>query len=166
MKRMISLLLALVCICGIAGCAAETPPESPVAFYYRCSEIGLGAPEGVMQAEQRDAAGHEDEYEYLLNIYVKGPKSSHLAPTFPLGTKILRFSLENNRASITLSDNFSILTGMDLTVACVCLTRTVIEMTGCEQVTLRARTTNLDGNKFITFGKDSYLLLDSYPTKK
>ena len=45
--------------------------------------------------------------------------------TFPKGVELVKFSLEGGCAYITVSDFFSTLTGINLQLACACLTLTV-----------------------------------------
>ena len=69
--------------------------------------------------------------------------------------------LSENSALVILNDATARLTGLDLTIACACLTATVCDMTGVQMVTIKAETQLLDGNKSITMQRDHLLLLDS-----
>ena len=61
---------------------------------------------------------------------------------------------------IVLSDFFSALTGMDLTLACACLTLTACELTGAKGITVSTETTLLDGNRSVSMTVEEVLLLD------
>ena len=52
-------------------------------------------------------------------------------------------------------------TGMDLTIALTCLTKTIMSMTGCQEVIFNATDTLLHGEKFVTLNTDSFLLADT-----
>jgi len=69
--------------------------------------------------------------------------------------------LDGLTAKIVLCDEFATLKGLDLTIACACLSRTVIALTGCHEVIISAESMQLDGKNFITLSRDSYLLLDT-----
>jgi len=143
------------------GCREKQQIDEPVAFYYRRSELLFEGASGVIAAQQRESAGHESDTEYLLQEYLSGPTDPLFSQTFPTGSRMVSFKITDKEAQITLSDHFADLTGMDLTIACACITLTIIDLTGVENVTLSAQSAMLDNQSFITMDKSCLLLLDS-----
>lgn len=162
MKRMLCILLTAAMLLGICGCTGPNEDiKEPVSFYY-CREVDkvtYGASDGVVVREIREGSGMEDPAE-ILSLYLKGPQSDGLNRTFPKGVTLVSFTAEDKTAVIVLSDFFSALTGMDLTLACACLTLTVCELTGAEGITVTTETTLLDGNRSISMTTADILLLD------
>ncbi len=161
MKRILCILIGLCCV--LCGCSRGIEkPKAPVSFYYLRSDISYDTKDSVIDMELRESFGHEEDYVYLLNLYLLGPTSENLTKMFPEGSTVVEVIREENAVTVTLCDTFAQLSGINLTTACVCLTKTVCAMTGCSQVTIQAETLLLDSCKSITMTKDSGLLQDSY----
>ena len=158
-EKLLWLLLILGCVVSLFGCAArETASGQQVTVYYRRSEPTYGAEDSIIASTTMDAS---EDYTALLQMYLRGSEESLFAPTFPKETYVVSFRLDALTAKIVLSDNFARLSGMDLTIACICLTQTIISLTDCHEVIISTVFSTLDGNNFITLSRDSYLLLDS-----
>ena len=69
-------------------------------------------------------------------------------------------SQENGTVYVTLSPEITLLTGVDLTMACGCLTLTILSLTEAQQVQIRSVSGLLDGQRSITMDKNTLLLLD------
>ena len=161
MKRAISLFLIFVWILCLAGCAAEKVEiQDSVRFYYPRSKATYGSADSVITWEEREAAGHMEDYEYLVALYLKGPETESLSRTFPMNVTIKDLHIIGDTAQVILNDHASRLTGLDLTIACACLAATVSELTGVHSVTIQAESALLDGNPAITMDRDQILLLD------
>ena len=161
MRKLLSILLCLALLLPILGCTEENQPEKPVNFYYRRAEIAYKDDSGVIAAEQRESAGHEGDIRYLLFAYFDGPLSDQFRQVFPENLSVISLHYAENTAKITLSFHLAQLSGMDLTIACACLTMTIIELTGVESVQISAAGALLDEYQSITMDKDCFLLLDS-----
>ncbi len=162
MRKGLCLCLALCCLAGLTACVqSEENPQAPFACYYLQSELTYGEADSVIGCEYQEASGHESDYVWMLDRYLAGPESETLTSPFPRGTMLYGFEMVDASAYVDLSADFAELTGIALTVGCVCLTQTVIAMTGCEAVVISAEDSLLDGSKSITMTADSYLLLDS-----
>lgn len=165
MKRIVSFLLILCCFTGILGCSADKKPsENSVAVFYRKDKTTYGTSDGVIAETYIYSSGHEAEYAYLLNQYLKATPGEGFAQTFPSGVTLIQFKLEGLTAKVILSDRIADYSGMELTIALTCLTQTVMSMTGCQEVIISASTKQLDGQNFVTLNRDSYLLTDSSGT--
>lgn len=162
MKRAISVAILLCIILPLFGCVStEDKPKEPVSFYYRRAKLTYSDAASVIAPEARESAGHTEDTAYLLAEYLKGPKSEEFLRTFPTQVSLADLKLGKATAEITLSDNFAVLSGMDLTIACACLTMTVMELTGSETVKISAENALLNNAPQITMDKNCLLLLDS-----
>lgn len=161
MKRVFVLILALLLL-PLWGCKENSSQaEQPVTVYYKLAEPVHGTQDSVIAPTVMESKNYEDDYDYLLSKYLKGTEDPQFARTFPRSTTLVSFKTDALTAKIVLSDRFASLSGIDLTIACVCLTRTVMELTGCQEVIISAQTAKLDGEKYITLSADSYLLIDA-----
>lgn len=161
MKRMLAFLLLPALILSLLGCAGKSQKISdPVSFYYCRSELTYGAANSVILAETVDAAGHREDPRYLISQYLAGPGSDTLTRTFPEGTTLMSLTTANGTADLILSDTFAGLSGMDLTIACACLTLTVLDLTGVSAVRIRTVSELLDGAEEIIMDRNCLLLLD------
>ena len=162
MKKILCILLALLCVAGTVGCTSEKEtPENAVAVFYKRAKPVYGTADGVIAEIFMDASGHEKEYVYLLSQYLKATPGEGFTSPFPKGVSLVGFKLEGLTAKVILGDRIADLTGMDLTIALVCLTQTVMSLTGSREVIISAATKQLDGQNFVTLNRDSYLLLDN-----
>ncbi|MBE6916862.1 MAG: hypothetical protein E7470_03000 [Ruminococcaceae bacterium] len=162
MKRLFCILLSILALFSLTGCRNDSDvSQSMVTVYYKSARTSFGTQDGVIAPYSLDAAGHEEDHAYLINTYVSAKTPGDYATTFPTGTRLVRMDLDGLTAKIVLCDEFATLKGLDLTIACACLSRTVIALTGCHEVIISAESMQLDGKNFITLSRDSYLLLDT-----
>lgn len=161
MKRTFAIAVLICMIIACTGCRNEPEqPLSTVTVYYKATNVSYGTAEGVILPYQLDAADHENDTAYLLNAYFANILSDDYDATFPRSTRLISLERDGLTAKITLNDEFASLTGLKLSIACACLTQTVISLTGCQEVIISAEHAQLDGRNFITLSRDSYLLLD------
>lgn len=166
MKRLFVLLLITALCSPLLGCAKETAHiQEPVSFYYRRKTLAYGEENSVILSENRESVGHQNSPEYLLKEYLAGPISDNLARTFPPRTTLVQLTVDNSKATIILSSHIANLTGMDLTIACACLTLTTMELTGAETVEIRAKDALLDDAESIIMDRECLLFLDDSATK-
>lgn len=159
-KRLFILFLVMTLLLCV-GCKQKTEsPQDPVGVYYKRAQVSFGASDSVISLAYIDAAGRKTDIEYLLNLYLANETGEEHARTFPKGTTLISIKMDALTAKIVLSDSFADLTGIDLSIACACLTQTVISLTNCQEVIISANNAKLDGQNFITLSQDSYLLLD------
>lgn len=161
MKRIIGLYLIVTLIFTLCSCeSGQKPVQVPATFYYRMTNIEYGTRSGVITSEIREIKGHIEDYQYILEQYLNGPKISGCISPFPAGTTLETFSLDDEKVDIMLSPHLAILTGSDLMVACACLSQTVIELTGVESVRISAENNLLNGRESITLTADSFAYWD------
>ena len=161
MKKLTLCILLFCLILPCFGCSNQESVKTPVLYYYCRSELSYDGAGSVITPEQRESAGHEEDIPYLLGQYLSGPKSSTLLQTFPTGTKLVSFTLEEKEAEVILNDGFAELSGMELTIACACITMTVTGLTEAETVHIRTESELLNNMEKITMSKDDLLLFDS-----
>jgi hypothetical protein len=161
MKRLICLLLALTLTLCFFGCAKEEEkPEAPVKFYYPRAETVYGVDDGVIAWEWRESAGHEEDYFYLVEQYLKGPQDQAFTWKFSTKVRLKKLEVIGTTAYVVLNDFASLLTGVDLMIACACLTATVAEIMDVKRVTIQAENKLLDGNATISMIRNQILLWD------
>lgn len=165
MKRTLRGLLCVLLCLGLFGCRQEedAPIQVPAEFFYPRSTFSYTADETVIGSEHREAAGHEDDIAYLIDLYLRGPQSETLTQPFPIGCRVVSCTLKSDTTlTLVVNDNFAALTGMELSVACVCLAKTLSGLTGADTVIIQTQTQLLDGKKSITIRDGAPVLLDEY----
>lgn len=166
MKKFLSFLLAIALCLPLLACAKESVRiQEPVSFYYRRRELAYGEENSVILSENREAAGYSSAPDHLLKEYLAGPISEDLTQTFPYGTTLIHYTADSTKATITVSSHLANLSGMDLTIACACLTLTVMELLDVEIVEIRAKDALLNDAESIILDRESLLFLDDSATK-
>ncbi len=150
MKKWFSVLLAVMLLLG--GCAQV---KEPVTFYYLQRQYLYGEENGVIVGEAREASGHREDLRYLLALYRMGPSGEELRSPLPAGTELMVLDQTDTAVHIVISDTSATLTDSKFSLACACLARTCLEITGCEEVTITS------GSRSVTMSWDNLLLFDS-----
>jgi germination protein M len=162
MKKAISVLLVLACLLALPACNSGSDSiKNPVTYYYQTTSTDYNSESGMVATEIREAFGHVGEYAYLIEQYLNGPRNSGCISPFPGGTTLEEFELEPNKAMLTLSPHITTLSGAELMFACVCLTKTVSEMTGVRSVQIATVGGTINGNSSITLTPNSFALLNN-----
>ena len=160
MKKCFILLLILCLL--LAGCARQqTSLITTLKFYYplQVADYTLGA--SYIQPELREGAGVDKSLKNMLNLYLKGPKDQiTFQMPFRYNTQVVSIFRSSTMLDITLNRGFANYTGLDLTIACACITMTCMELTDVTVVRIRAENTTLDGAEFIEMSAASLLLVD------
>lgn len=149
MKRFVVLLILLSL--SLTGCAERL--KEPVTFYY----VRTGYEEdmsAIVGSELREAAGHREDLDYLMALYLMGPADEELCSPIHRGTSI--FSAEQTGPTVTLhlSDTSRSMTDAQFTLACSCLSMTCLELVDAESVTIHS------GSRSVTMNAQSLLLQD------
>lgn len=160
MKQRIALSLCLLLLFSCMGCRQDPGADVDSAhFYYPRAQLSFDSGSSAFEAEYR----HMDQWSswaQVLNIYLAGPTSNQLRSPFPAGIKVINTTMENGTVTINVSRELAQLSGLELTIACGCLTLTCLELTGAETIIIRADGALLDGQKSIRMNKNTLMLLD------
>lgn len=163
MKRILCLLLTLAVCCGLCACRQEAPKiQEPVQFYYRRTVPVYGTADGIIAPVTVEGAGRLEKPEELLNEYLRGTAQEDFEQTFPVATKLLSLTIDGDTAVLRLNPSIAGLSGMDLTIACACLTLTTIALTGVTTVRINAGNVSLDGAEEIVMDRGCLTMLDLY----
>lgn len=157
MKRYASLLLLLAFL--LTGCA-PAQPRDPANFYYCRIEPTYDGADGLICPEQREVLGIRDDLDALLEAYFSGPASDGLELPFPRETAVVGWEMVRNSLHIELSEAFAQLTGIDLTIACACISKTFLELTDATTVRIRAGGVLMNGSQEIIMSENNLKLID------
>ena len=160
MKRCLALLLLMLSLFQCCGCQKETPAPQGTAFYYCAANISFDMTSTTILAEYRQTPS-QDTLQQMLTKYFAGPASAQLRSPFPVGLKLVEVRQDGQTVHITVSDALATLSGLELTLACACITLTCLDFTGADQVMIYAQDALLDGQKTITMDRDTICLLDT-----
>ncbi len=140
MKRTILLILCAVVL--LSGCRTQPEPQADL-FYYTRIEAELSA--GVIVPEKRDLSAVRDDLAALVKLYCAGPVTPGLENPLPLGTGLPSIRLEEECLYLEFDESLARLSGIDLTVAAGCLARTLLELTGAQELVITAEDALLNG---------------------
>ena len=159
MKKLIACLLIFNLLLPFSGCA-KSKVQVPGTFYYRRSEITYGGSDGVIAAEIRELSGMKGNLNAILTEYLKGPQTFGLESPFPRDTKVEHWSLDNGTLLLTMSQSFAAISGVELTIACTCITRTMLELLDITQVQFQVPEGLLGGARMLTYSSELISLSD------
>lgn len=155
--RLLILLLGIALLCGCTGRLGSDGMQ----FYYLCSEVEYNSPSGVITPVTANGVDRSAPLDQILEQYLSGPDNDGLLSPFPEETKLLSVEQKDDTIYLVFNARLGSLTGMDLTLACACLTMTCLDLTDAANVSIRAEGAMLDGAQQITMNADSLVLLDS-----
>ena len=161
MKRLLSIIMTVVLLSFCMGCKSEDI-RTPVNFYYCADPVHYNDPQGVISPELRDRSGYQDDLTGLLSLYLQGPLSEGYASPFPQNVQLEAISVADSVTEIQFSKEFSDLTGHKLTLACVCVTMTVMELVPAQAVRIQVADTQLDGSDYIEMTSHDLIFIDDY----
>ncbi len=159
MKRLISIVLSLGILLAASGCGAPSI-EEPGAFYYKQADSGAYTSECVIDSEVRDIAHVREDIGQLLALYLQGPENKKLESPFPRGTAVTKWTLVENTLLLTFGTEFAQLSGVDLTIACGCVAKTLMELYPIQRVNIQAEDSLLNGSRSITITEKNIQLVD------
>ena len=145
----------------MSACTKQIESESLANFYYCTNPINYNSLTGVISAEVRDVSGYDHHLD-LLNLYIDGPTSAGYRSPFPDDVEVISMAREVSTVLVCMNSEFAKLTGHDLTLACACLSKTIIDFTGCTSVRISAQNEMLDANAYIEMADKDFLFLDEY----
>ena len=115
MKKLLAWILIVSLLFTLVACASKTEERvNPISFYYK----------------NRDVSYNSE----LISRYLEGPDEEFLECPFPPGTILSECSWIDGLLTIILTDEFSTLSTLDLTIAMACLTMTMSQIEGVDAV--------------------------------
>jgi hypothetical protein len=166
MKKWICILLILSLTLSLAACAQkkEQKFQKPVTFYYCRTSPSFGVQDGLIVGETRESAEYEGNLLGLLNRYISGPLTSDMIRPFPFAARIIACTVSEGSVFLEVSDTFTVLKGVDLTLAMACLTKTIYGITGIGTIHVKAQNAKFDGIEVVTMRIEDIFLYDSSQT--
>ena len=159
MKRLTAILLMIALSAGLFGCTAQEL-RSPTSFYYYRSDPVFAGTDGVISPELRVLAGTEDDLDAILELYFRGPNSRELENLIPESCPVPQWTIDGDTLHLHFSQELADLSGVELTLASACLTRTFLELTHCQTLILTAEGRLLNGEASMTLTLESLNLRD------
>lgn len=157
-KRIICFVLIIGTLLTFSGCAKSKPSiDSPVKFYYPIAQSQYSVLHEAIQFEIREGTVYSGNLERLLNEYLLGPVSAELENPFPASCSVVSLSQTNQHIDLTLSTQFARLIGIDLIIACACISSTIFGLSNCNTVRFSVNNFLLDGNQEIIIHRDDIL---------
>lgn len=139
-KRRLTLLTVLVALLSLlpAGCAGERGEEGGYNLYF------LAAPGGgrgaALEAQRRDLGDGPDPGE-LLSALLSGPEGEELSSPFPKGVTLQSWAWDKEvpgKVLVVLSEQYSGLTDISLTLADYSIVLTLSQLPGVESVEIQS----------------------------
>lgn len=160
MRKWVAYLLLLSLL--LCGCGVSEKKEEQLQFYYPTKNMDYNLGVSYLQAEPRDRVLTGYFLTEILNKYLQGPldQMAYDMP-FQYNTRVVYVVIENGIMDLTLSRGFATYKGLELTIACACITRTAIAITGVDAVRIRADQSMLDGADYIEMNANSVLFVDN-----
>lgn len=164
MKKFLVCISAMLIICILFACGSNHENfEKPVNFYYRTAAVTYNNEQAVIAAEVRDGAALDQDLNNILMQYLTGPVSDEFISPFPAGVTVESLQIDAQHVRIILSKPFDTLSGIQLTLACTCLSNTVMELADCQSVEISVADALLDGKESIIIDRQAILLMDQKP---
>ena len=165
MKRFVSIILAALLLISLCGCGTNTQDKfnDPVNFYFlrdKTETVKHSDETSVLVPLIREGDGIRSNLLLLLNRYLSDPGAEGFRSPFPRGTSVISVRNDENLVEITLTDSIAEYSGLDLTLACACLSYTIMELTGTQGVRICAENKTLDGHSSITMDQAHLVMID------
>ena len=162
MKRLLCVLCCIALLPIFSGCRnKEEEILEPANFYYLKENITYNSEHGVICPEVREAAGLHKDLMMFIKLYLQGPESSAFEAAIPDDVTLVTCAVINETVTLTLSENFSKLSGARLSAACTALLLSVRDFTGAESIRISAKDSLLDEKEDIYLTIDDIVLIDS-----
>lgn len=154
MKRVFSLFLSLLLLFLLCGCT-EDHASSCTFYYLRTGEsVAYGTQDALIAPVVLEISDQGVPLNYLLRMYLTSPLPENFRSPFPSGTYLLNTLEEENTLVVVLSEEFSALEDIHLSLACACLCATCFELTEADTIQIHS------GEESYTYDRGSFTLLD------
>ena len=162
MKRLLLILIAAVFLLTASGCTKNTESFSaPENFYYRRNSVAFHSDDAVIKPEIRETEECSDNILDAVNLYLQGPVSDKFLSPFPQGLTALSIEQIDGSLVLQLSDSFNNLNGLERTIACSCLFRTLTDLTGCNIIEIQFSSADSKGSDSIILSDEDLCFADA-----
>lgn len=128
---------------GLHGCG-EAQPQSGITLWFPVTQTGSAPPAAAVSGEVLRTEKLSDVAS-LMAALLDGPTQEGLENPFPGETRLLGYSQsEHGVLQLDLSAPYGDLTGIDLTLADYCITLTMCQLEGVEQVYITVNGNEID----------------------
>ena len=146
MRRPLSVLCCVLTLSMTSGCVIgaavnSPPPENAYRLYYAVHDPSTGG--AAVDYEYWTPENGAEPARTLFNALLAGPKEEDLSSPFPAGVSLRRATLEDEVLRLDLSEQYSALSGIDLTLANYCLALTLCQLQGVDAVHVTVEGTEL-----------------------
>ena len=161
MKRIFATILLLSVGLSMIGCSfTDLNRNKNVKFYYQSNSLSYQTSSSILTPEVRDRTLYADDVA-LLNYYFKGPESEDCINPFPTEVRTTKITTSQDSVNIYMNDRFSDIKGLNFTVACSCLSKTLMELYQRDKVKIFAARNFSDGSLYIEITQDRLLLWEA-----
>lgn len=161
MKKAIAIVLSFFILVSFSGCAEkEQEFYKPSTFYYLNREISYGVEQGVIGSELQETANIGNSLKALLQQYLNGPQNPNLYLGIGGNVTVVDVKHVNNTVFVVFSQEFSLLSDIELTLACSCVAMTLMDYTHAERVQFSASNAVIGDTGKIIMTRDRILQTD------
>lgn len=165
MNKKLFLLPVLLLLLILIGCRIDQgkkpDPVQPFTFYYRAASTSFDDENGLIRPEVRDLGNKVYTDEELFRLYLRGPLSSSLSSPFPKDVELLSAERSGSQISFSLRERYDSMTGINGSIADVCLARTALQLEGIRKVRIRVESTGGALLRDRVFTESDLLLYDN-----
>lgn len=123
---------ALLLVLGLSGCTL-THHSSDYSLYFCASTV-----HGPALTSQPYSGSSTPDVEELVNALFQGPTTKGLTSPFPQGLTLLNWTLKDGLLTLNLSEQYSGLADISLTLADYCLVLTLSQLDGVDTVQIQS----------------------------
>ena len=163
MKRLFTFTLLLIILTSLCSCTFPNTQQSRITFYYIKTPDDFDGSSDIIVPFHPSSDDDNRDLSEILDAYLSGPSNNSCTSPFPQGTTIEEIVLSRSNAQLTLNRQFATLSDIDFTIACACLTKTVIDLTGVNTVQVQVNGSQILGADSLTFNLSSFSHSDETP---
>lgn len=144
-RRLTALLLALALLLGLGACGLSEPQEvGPLyTIYYLARERGAQGGDRIRACGQSldvaEDAPLEEKAAAVVERLLAGPADGSMLSPVPAGVGLRSLQVRDQWAYVDLTEEFSQLGGVELSLASYCLTLSLTALEGVDAVTVTAQ---------------------------
>ena len=156
-KHLFPLFIAVILL--ICGCSTSPNYRTPVRFYYPNIQPVYNDPDGLISYQFSE--GDSLTNEQILTNYLQGPEDLNFYNPFPQDVRLVSLKEKDLMVTVMLSNAFAELSGIDATLAAVCLAKTSMELMDADTVAITCESALIDGEQTLIFNKNQILWQDT-----